>query len=483
MARKPLNPTIGREPRKRQGLRSPASRPTAGKITAPGSPKVQIARPRSKQGKSSAALAHLTASVAPGVMKLVLESGMRLEPALAEALESERDLHRRDRRLVERGLAALLRFWGWIEPLRLVRVEEQLLLAGVLDSSKTHPILQAWARKIGRDPYRLFTVGDGPNWTARAEGLKRWMEGRAVTADPWLLFPAWLREQLPIPPGEAAAKARRLAFLFSLQTRWPLWVGVRGGSEKAIWNELRDAAIKPWVHRRLTTAAKLEPDTDLAGVRAYREGELAIEDLSSQALGKVCDPDPGERWWDAHGGSGLHALHLGALMAGKGTVITTFEQEKRRHETAIRLRRSKFRNIAAKVWDGRHPPGKPGSFDGVLVDAPCSAVGTWRRHPEVRWIVKKNDLSKYAEDQKQFLDKASAAVRPGGILVYSVATVTVCETLDVVTAFLGSHPEFRLDPFPHPLEESTTNGTVQLWPHLHDSEARFIARMIRTASS
>ena len=74
------------------------------------------------------------------------------------------------------------------------------------------------------------------------------------------------------------------------------------------------------------------------------------------------------------------------------------------------------------------------------------------------------------------------AVRPGGTLVYSVATATVIETLDVITAFLGSHAEFRLDPFPHPLEESTTTGTLQLWPHLHDSEARFIARMVRKAS-
>jgi 16S rRNA (cytosine967-C5)-methyltransferase len=196
-------------------------------------------------------------------------------------------------------------------------------------------------------------------------------------------------------------------------------------------------------------------------------------------LGKVCDPDPGERWWDAIGGTGLHALHLGALMENKGTVVTTLEHDKRRHETAIRLRRFPFRNIAAKVWDGRRTPGKPGSFDGVLVDAPCSAVGNWRRHPELRWIVKKEDLPQLVDRQKQLLDAASAAVRPGGTLIYSVATATVIETLDLITAFLGSHPEFRLDPFPHPLEQSTTAGTLQLWPHLHDSEARFIARMVR----
>jgi 16S rRNA (cytosine967-C5)-methyltransferase len=421
--------------------------------------------------------------VAPAVLKAVFDLGQRLEPALAEALKAHRDLRPNDRRLVARSLGALLRWWGWIGPLHLVQVEEQLLLAGLLDSSDVDAIFRIWARKTGHDPARLFTAGDAPNWTARAEALKRWAEGRPVNADPWLLFPAWLRDQLPVPPGDAAAKARRLAFLHALQTRSPLWVGIRGGSEKAIWNELREAGIKPWIHRHLTTAAKLPADSDLTPQRPYREGELAIEDLSSQALGRVCDPEPGERWWDVCGGPGLHALHLGALMDGKGTVVTTLEQESRRHEAAIRLRRSQFRNIAAKVWDGRHAPGKPGSFDGVLVDAACSGVGTWRRHPEVRWTVKANDLSRLTERQKQILDTASTAVRQGGTLLYSVATVTLCETQAIVTAFLESHPEFRLDPFPHPLEESTTAGTLGLWPHLHDTEARFIARMIRTTSS
>jgi 16S rRNA (cytosine967-C5)-methyltransferase len=327
-----------------------------------------------------------------------------------------------------------------------------------------------------------MAVGDAPGWIARAEGLKLWMGGRPVTADPWLLFPNWLRDELPLPPGDSPAKARRLAFLHALQTPLPRWVGVRGAAEKAIWNELREAGHKPWIHRHLTTAARFYPDTDLSSLRPFREGTLVIDDLSSQALGKVCDPDPGERWWDVVAGAGLHALHLGALMESKGTVVTTFEQDKLRHETAIRLRRFPFRNIAAKLWNGRRNPGKPGSFDGVLVDAPCSAVGNWRRNPEVRWIVKKEELPQLVDRQRHLLDAASAAVRPGGTLIYSVATTTVIETRDVVTTFLGAHPEFRLDPFRHPLEESTTAGTLQLWPHLHDCEARFIARMVRRAS-
>jgi 16S rRNA (cytosine967-C5)-methyltransferase len=417
------------------------------------------------------------------VLRAVLDSGKRLEPAMAEALETQREVRRGDRRLATRALWALLRWWGWIEPLRQVHVEEQLALAWLLDSSDTEGVCRIWAARTGHPPDRMMAAGDAPGWTARAEAFKRWVGGRAVNADPWLLFPPWLREQLPLPPGELPAKARRLAFLHAVQNRSPLWIGVRGGSEKSIWSELRDAGLKPWVHRRLPTAARLDPDTDLSPLRAYRDGELVIQDLASQALGMVCDPDPGERWWDVHGGAGLHALQLGALMANKGTVVTTLELERRRSETAVRLRRHKFRNIAAKVWDGHHAPGKPGSFDGVLLDAPCSGIGQWRRHPEVRWTVAKDDLPPLAEQQRKLLDLASTAVRPGGTLVYSVATATVIETTAVVNTFLAAHPIFRLDPFPHPLDETSTPGTLQLWPQIHGAEARFIARFVRTATS
>ncbi|MGO9596968.1 MAG: RsmB/NOP family class I SAM-dependent RNA methyltransferase [Isosphaeraceae bacterium] len=427
-------------------------------------------------------MARLTASVAPAVIRTVLDTHKRLEPALAQAMEPYREVRRSDRQLISRCLAAVFRWWGWIEPLRLVQVEDQLALAWLLDSRGLDSLCRIWAGKTGRPFDRLIAVGDAPGWTARAEGLKRWVGGRAINADPWRLFPAWLRDQLPVPPGDTPAKARRLDFLHTLQSRWPVWVGVRGGSAKAIWGELREAGHKPWIHRQLTTAARFESDADLSATQAYREGQLAIEDLASQALGKVCDPDPGERWWDACGGLGLHALHLGVLMQSKGAVVATFDHEKRRHEAALRLRRYPCRNIASRLWDGRHAPGKAGSFDGVLVDAPCSEVGGWRRHPELRWVVEADDLPHLAQRQLQMLETASAALRTGGILVYSVATVTVSETADVITAFLSAHPEFRLDPFPHPLEESTTRGTLQLWPHLHDCEARFVARMIKTES-
>jgi 16S rRNA (cytosine967-C5)-methyltransferase len=308
------------------------------------------------------------------------------------------------------------------------------------------------------------------------------MGARAVNADPWMLFPAWLRDELPVPPGVATPKVRRLEFLGALQARPPLWLGVRGADEKPIWNALREAGLKPWIHRHMPSAAKLPAETDSSQLEDYRAGRLVAQDIASQAVALVCDPDAGERWWDVSGESGLIGQHIASLMRGKGAVVCTFEQDWRRREATLRLRRGPLHNVATRLWDGRHAPGKTASYDGVVLDAVSSGVGSWRRHPDARWTITAIEIPKLAEHQLHNLAVASHGVRPGGTLVYTVATVTRTETTALVQAFLGAHPHFQLDPFPHPLEAGATGGMLQIWPQTQDGEARFIARLVRRAN-
>jgi 16S rRNA (cytosine967-C5)-methyltransferase len=427
--------------------------------------------------------AELAAEIAPAVLRAVVHDRRRLAPAMADPMRAaEKVRNVKDRAGIARSLRALLRWWGWIETLHLRRPEEQLLLASLLEFPELSAFGRVWAERIGRPVDQLVPVGDAPNWTARAEGLKRWIGGHAVNADPWRLFPAWIRDQLPVPPGDATPKQRRLDFLAALQSRCPTWIAVRGGDPRAIWNELREAELKPWIHRRLADAAKLPPEADLSRLSSFEAGRLVTQDLASQAFGIACDPDPGERWWDVRGEAdgGFAALHLAALMGGKGSVTCTFGSEPDRHKAALRLRRGAFHNITTKVREGNHPVGKAASFDGVLVDAPSSGVGNWRRHPDARWAVAADRIPQLAADQVRLLDVASTRVRPGGSLVYTVPTLTRAETTGVIDAFLQSHPDHQLQPFPHPLEETTTGGTLFIWPHLHDCDGRFIARMIRS---
>lgn len=430
--------------------------------------------------------AEMAAAIAPAILRAVVHDGRRLGPALAAALKDrERVRDIKDRAGIARSLRALLRWWGWIETLHMKRPEEQLLLASLLDLPEVSAFARVWAGRIGRSVDRLVPVGDAPGWTARAEGLKRWTGGSAVNADPWRLFPAWIRDQVPVPPGDSTPKLRRLDLLAALQTRASTWVAVRGIDPKPVWDEMREAGLKPWIHRRRTDAAKLPPDVDLSEFQAFASGRLVVQDLSAQAVGLVCDPDPGERWWDVRGegDGGLIGHHLAAMMGGKGSVVCTFESERRRHEAALRFRKGAYHNITTRLREGHHPTGKTASFDGVILDAPSSGVGTWRHHPDARWAVRADDLSKLADEQLRLLEMSATRVRPGGVLIYTVATLTRAETSGVIETFLQSHPAFQVQPFPHPLEETTTAGTLIFWPHLHDCDGRFLARMIRAGSS
>jgi len=398
---------------------------------------------------------------------------------LANLLRPRRDLALPDHRLISLSTQALFRWRGWLEPLGPLPQETRLLLAWLLDSDSIHPVCRAWARAAHFDLLRLVPLGDAPNWAARSEGLKRLLGGRQITGDPWRLFPPWLRENLPLPPGGASPKARFVELLLALQRKPSVWVRVQGAEPDAIWSEMGESGVKPWIHRKMRSAAKVSPDADVHHMPAFERGDLEIQDLASQAVAQVCDPDPGERWWDACAGAGGKSLHLASLMRGKGLVVATDVNEYRLKEAVRRARRSPFRNMTTKLWDGRHVAGKSRSYDGVLVDAPCSAIGTWRRNPDARWTLDRRAIDRLADTQRQLLQTASAGVKAGGTLVYSVCTMTPAETTGVVRDFLKANPQFQLDPFPHPLHNDTkTDGTVLIWPQDFDSDAMFIARMV-----
>jgi 16S rRNA (cytosine967-C5)-methyltransferase len=129
------------------------------------------------------------------------------------------------------------------------------------------------------------------------------------------------------------------------------------------------------------------------------------------------------------------------------------------------------------VGDARQPPLGT-RFDAVLVDAPCTGLGTLRRHPEVRWRRRPEDVARLAALQRAILTELAPLVRPGGVLVYAVCTLTQEETNGVVAEFCARAPRFVPEPVVEvPAEIRTADGFLRTLPHRHDLDGFFAARL------
>jgi 16S rRNA (cytosine967-C5)-methyltransferase len=154
------------------------------------------------------------------------------------------------------------------------------------------------------------------------------------------------------------------------------------------------------------------------------------------------DPQPGDRVLDVAAAPGGKATAIAELVGAKGRVLAADTQAGRLRLVGQAARRLKLSTVDLVVADGRRPPVRAGSCDRVLVDAPCSGLGVLRRRPEARWRIEPDGIAGLADLQVELLVAAAHAVRPGGVLVYSVCTLTKAETCEVADRALE-----RLDGF------------------------------------
>lgn len=201
----------------------------------------------------------------------------------------------------------------------------------------------------------------------------------------------------------------------------------------------------------------------------FHEGAFEIQDLSSQLVSIFAAPQPKQTWWDACAGEGGKLLHLADLMDNKGLIWASDRSVRRLENLKRRAARAHIFNFRAAAWEGGPRLPTKALFDGVLVDAPCSGVGTWQRNPHARWTTTPNDVRELAVVQRSLLERVAGALKPGGRLIYSVCTLTRSETVAVADAFGAAHPEF--EPLPLP------GGTpyVTLWPHQLNANGMFVA--------
>lgn len=181
---------------------------------------------------------------------------------------------------------------------------------------------------------------------------------------------------------------------------------------------------------------------DLFRTPSFHQGDFEIQDLSSQWVGALCGVRPGQTWWDVCAGEGGKFLDLAERMENQGQIWVTDRSAPRLQVLKRRAARARVFNYRVKQADvSRGAPFKV-PFDGVLVDAPCSGIGTWQRNPDARWTTTLNDVVALAEIQKQLLGTAATRIKSGGCLIYAVCTLARQETDEIADWFLAKHSDF-----------------------------------------
>jgi 16S rRNA (cytosine967-C5)-methyltransferase len=227
---------------------------------------------------------------------------------------------------------------------------------------------------------------------------------------------------------------------------------------------------------------------DPGAVAAVADGRAGVQDEGSQlvalALASAPLDGPDVRWLDLCAGPGGKAALLAALAAGQGAGLVANERLPHRADLVRRTLRGADGVLGVVTGDGTRPPWPAGSFDRVLVDAPCTGLGALRRRPEARWRRQPTDLDALVPLQQALLSAALDSVRPGGVVLYATCSPVLAETSQVVSAVLGSRSDAELEDAAALLPDvpdcaGPLPGTFQLWPHRHGTDAMFGALLRR----
>ncbi|MCH1868570.1 RsmB/NOP family class I SAM-dependent RNA methyltransferase [Nocardioides sp. CFH 31398] len=209
---------------------------------------------------------------------------------------------------------------------------------------------------------------------------------------------------------------------------------------------------------------------DPGAVLAVRDGLAGVQDEGSQLVATALADAPlaggDHRWLDLCAGPGGKAALLAGLAAGRGAHLVANEVAPHRADLVRRSLAGMPGEPEVTVADGRDGPWEAGSFDRVLLDAPCTGLGALRRRPESRWRRRPSDLDDLVPLQRQLLDSALRLVRPGGVVLYATCSPVLAETRDVVAPYADS-PDVAVE------------STDQLWPHRDGTDAMFTALLRR----
>jgi 16S rRNA (cytosine967-C5)-methyltransferase len=380
---------------------------------------------------------------------------------------------------LDRPLLAALRL-GLYELLYLHGAPDYAVVADAVQLAKAHAraghgLVNAVLRRAAREgaPALLDSLGDAtpeqaavkhshPEWIARLW----WQQLGAEHAR--ALMAADNR------PGEVALRANTLVSdAAALSARLP---------------------VRTHLDPRIPEAVVLDEPFDAHASAPWREGAFHAQSRAAMLVARALAPHPDESVLDLCAAPGGKATHLAALMDGRGDVVAVERNPRRAAALARTAQRLHAHNVKVEVADAAQPRADARAFDRVLVDPPCSGLGTLAARPDLRWRVTPHAVREMALAQAQILAAGASALRPGGVLVYSTCTISPTENERLIAAFLDSHPDFSLDDLAAELPQfgstsppregesgsSCAARALLTLPHRDRTAGFFIARMRRS---
>jgi 16S rRNA (cytosine967-C5)-methyltransferase len=313
-------------------------------------------------------------------------------------------------------------------------------------------------------------VGLGPSWP--------WPDGDDPAAlATRLSYPDWIVERLVADLGRDDARAT-----LEIGNEPPavaLRVNPVTATVDGVAHELRAAGVDVTRGALVEDALLVRGIGDPARLAPVAEGRATPQDEASQAVVSILDPQPGESVLDTAAAPGGKATAVGERVGEEGRVLAADVHPGRIRLVTAAAERLHLGRILPVVADGRALPIRPSGADRVLVDAPCSGLGVLRRRAEARWRIRSDHVGPLAALQRELLRAAAAAVRPGGVVVYSVCTLTSEETSDVDEWATRELPQLVNDAPPGRPWRRRGRGALLL-PHDVGTDGMFILKLRRT---
>ncbi len=317
-------------------------------------------------------------------------------------------------------------------------------------------------------------------WLKEVKGMAVGEQSLAIQTE----FPSWLFEKLTgvMPEPDILQLGQSLQRTAPLDLRVNTFLAGRDEILVALQSEGHNAEATPYSPCGIRLIGKPAINKNAL----FLGGKIEVQDEGSQILGYLLAPKRGEMVVDFCAGAGGKSLLLGALMQSRGRIYAFDTSEKRLNNLKPRLKRSGLSNIHAQLLAHENDNKVKrliGKIDRVLVDAPCSGLGTLRRNPDLKWRQSTQSIKELKIKQAAILVAASNLLKPGGRLVYATCSFLPEENQEIIESFLSDHPQFSVSNCTELLAQKKisldTGEFLQLSPHTHNTDGFFAAVLVR----